>query len=42
MTESGFPTFDFTEARTVDHLYIANSTMIYNYFKGKDSDLFKV
>lgn len=42
MTESGFPTIDFTEARTVDHLYIANSTMIYNYFKGKDSDLFKV
>ncbi len=42
MTESGYPTVDFTEARTVDHLYIANSTMVYNYFKGNNGDLFQV
>ncbi len=42
MTESGYPTIDFIVARTVDHLYIANSTMIGTYFTGKDSDLFKV
>lgn len=42
MTESGFPTIDFTEARTVDHLYIANSTIVYNYFAAKNGGIFKV
>ena len=31
-----------TEPRIVDHLYIANSTWIYNYFTGNDSDSFQV
>ena len=42
MTKSGYPTIDFTVARTVDHLYIANSTMVYNYFNKKEDGLFKV
>ena len=42
MTDSGFPTIDFTEARTVDHLYIANSTIVYNYFAAKNDGIFKV
>lgn len=42
-SESGWPLIDFTEGpRTVDHLYIANSTAVYCYFKGADTDLFQV
>lgn len=42
MSESGYPTVDFTEPRVVDHLSIANSTYVYNYFKGDAEDLFQV
>lgn len=42
LTASGYPTIDFIEARTVDHLYIANSTLVYNYFTGSDDDNFQV
>ncbi len=42
LSKSGYPTIDMTEPRIVDHLYIANSTWIYNYFTGNDSDSFQV
>lgn len=41
-TKSGFPTIEFSESRTVDHLYIANSTLVYNYFTDKEDGLFQV
>lgn len=42
MSKSGYPTFTFTQPRIIDHLYIANSTYVYNYFQGEESDLFQV
>lgn len=42
LTDYGYPTIDFTEPRSVAHLYIANSTWVYNYFTGKEGDSFKV
>ena len=42
LSESGYPTIDLVEPRIVAHLYIANSTWVYNYFTGADSDSFQV
>lgn len=42
LTDYGYPTIDFAEARSVAYLYIANSTWVYNYFTGKDTDTYKV
>lgn len=42
LTRSGYPTIDFSEPRTVNHFYIANSTDVYNYFKGEQTDRFQV
>lgn len=35
LSESGYPTIDLVEPRIVAHLYIANSTWVYNYFTGR-------
>ena len=42
LSESGYPTIDLVEPRIVAHLYIANSTWVYNYFTGADTDSFQV
>lgn len=42
MTASGYPTITFSQPRTVDHFYIANSTYVYKWFGGAETDLFKV
>lgn len=42
LSESGYPTVDLVEPRIVAHLYIANSTWVYNYFTGADTDSFQV
>lgn len=42
MSDSGYPTVDLQEPRIVAHLYIANSTWVYNYFTGADTDSFQV
>lgn len=42
MTASGYPTITFSTPRTVDHFYIANSTYVYKWFGGAETDLFKV
>lgn len=42
LTESGYPTVTLMQPRVVDHLYIANSTLVYNYFQGTEEDLFQV
>lgn len=42
MSQSGYPTIDLIEPRIVDHLYIANSTWVYNFFKGEETDSFQV
>lgn len=42
MSKSGYPTFSLAQPRVIDHLYIANSTYVYNYFQGEEGDLFQV
>lgn len=42
MTASGYPTILFAEPRTVDHFYIANSTYVYKWFSGAETDHFEV
>ena len=42
MSKSGYPTFTLAQPRVVDHLYIANSTYVYNWFQGEEGDLFQV
>lgn len=42
MSKSGYPTFTLAQPRVIDHLYIANSTYVYNYFQGEEGDLFQV
>lgn len=42
MSKSGYPTFTLAQPRVIDHLYIANSTYVYNWFQGEEGDLFQV
>lgn len=42
LTASGYPTIRFSQARKVDHLWIANSTYVYNWFSGRDDANFEV
>ncbi len=42
MSKSGYPTFTLAQPRVIDHLYIANSTYVYNWFQGEEDDLFQV
>lgn len=42
MTRSGYPTIELISPREIDHIYIANSTMVYNYFKESVSSNFQV
>ena len=42
LTASGYPTITFSAARTVDHLWIANSSYVCSWFSGNDKALFEV
>ena len=42
LTKSGYPTIRFSQARVVDHLYLANSTYVCNSFTSAEDDLFEV
>ena len=42
LTASGYPTITFSAARTVDHLWIANSSYVCSWFSGNDKALFVV
>ena len=42
MTASGYPTITFSQPRTVDPVYSSNSTEVYKWFGGAETDLFKV
>lgn len=42
LTRSGYPTIELTEPCVVDHFYIANSTLVYNFFQGDEAQKYQV